>query len=96
MQDKIDTIMDNFDFNRVENAMRATNWTWCSASEPDGIPTQSEIRESARRLLKEVSQKTVSKNSFRYYISTGGFRATKYYDGELELEFIISSWETAV
>lgn len=93
-QDKIDNIMDNFNFNRVEKAMRATKWTWASASEEDSIPTETELREQARRLLKEASTKTVTKSDFRWYISTGGFRATKYFDGELELEFILSSWDT--
>jgi hypothetical protein len=92
IQTKIDNIMDNFNFDRVEKAMKATNWTWGGAE--NGIPTQSELRQRARSLLKEVSTKNVTEDSFRWYIATGGFKATKYYDGELELEFIMASWES--
>lgn len=94
-QDKIDTIMDNFNFTRVEQAMRATKWIWGGAEEPDGIPTEPELRKCARRLLVDVSKKNVSEEDFRWSISTGGFKASKYHDGELELEFIMESWETS-
>ena len=90
-QDKIDDIMDNFNFNKVETVMKATNWTWASAN---GVPAEHELRKQARKLLKSVSQHYVSELGFRYSISTGGFKATKYYDGGLELEFIIAKWDT--
>ena len=90
-QDKIDDIMDNFDFNKVETVMKATNWTWASTH---GVPVEHELRKQARELLKSVSQHYVSELGFRYAISTGGLKATKYYDGELELEFIVAKWDT--
>ena len=90
-QDKIDDIMDNFNFNKVETIMKATNWTWASTH---GVPVEHELRKQARELLKSVSQHYVSELGFRYAISTGGFKATKYYDGELELEFIVAKWDT--
>ena len=88
-QDKIDDIMDNFDFNKVETVMKATNWTWASTH---GVPVEHELRKQARELLKSVSQHYVSELGFRYAISTGGLKATKYYDGELE--FIVAKWDT--
>ena len=90
-QDKIDDIMDNFDFSKVETVMKATNWTWVSTH---GVPVEHELRKQARELLKSVSQYYVSELGFRYAISTGGLKATKYYDGELELEFIVAKWDT--
>ena len=89
-QEKIDCIMDWFNFAKVEKAMTALNWTWT-----DGVPNEPELRQLARRLLKDISAKNVTQSEFRRYIATGGFRATKYYDGELELEFILSGWESA-
>jgi hypothetical protein len=53
-QEKIDQIMDTFNFHCVVVAMRATNWQWVRASEKDGIPTEYEIRREARRLLRDV------------------------------------------
>ena len=90
-QDKIDDIMDNFDFSKVETVMNATNWAWASTH---GVPVEHEIRKQARELLKSVSQHYVSELGFRYAIYTGGFKATKYYNGELELEFIVTKWDT--
>jgi hypothetical protein len=58
------------------------------------VPEQHELRKLARRLLKDVSTKSVSQSDFRYTVATGGFKAIKYYDGELGLEFIVSSWDT--
>ena len=92
MQNKIDNIMDNFNFAKVEKAIQATGWRWASV---EGTPEESDLRKQARRLLKEVSVKYVKESDFRCYISTGGFKATKYFDGELELEFIMASWETS-
>lgn len=48
-QDKIDDIMDNFDFSKVETIMKATNWTWASTN---GVPAEHELRKQARELLK--------------------------------------------
>lgn len=93
-QDKIDYIMDNFDFNKVEKTMRALDWKWCGAESDDSIPIQSDLRKQARRLLKQASAKVVSEDDFRYCVSTGGFRAIKYYDGNISLEFIVTEWET--
>jgi hypothetical protein len=87
-QEKIDHIMDYFDFAKVAKAMEALNWTWAGK----GVPTEPELRKEARRLLNDVSNKNVCKCAFRYSISTGGFRVTKYHYGELELEFVVYSW----
>jgi hypothetical protein len=90
-QEKIDHIMDHFNFNKVEETMKALNWKWALAN---GVPQQYELRTEARRLLKDAASKNVSESDLRYYVSTGGFKATKYFDGELELEFIVTSWNT--
>ena len=92
-QDRIDEIMDNFDFAKVEQAMKAVNWTWAST---DGVPEQYELRREARRLLKDVASKNVRESDMRYAVATGGFKATKYFDGELQLDFILASWDTSV
>lgn len=89
-QEKIDCIMDWFNFSKVEKAMNALNWIWSDGN----VPTEPQLRQTARRLLKDVSTKNVNEKDFKYSISTGGFCATKYYDGELELQFIVSSWQS--
>lgn len=90
-QDKIDTIMDNFNFAKVEKTMKSTGWTWHGSKE---FPTEPELRGVARKLIVDVSKKNVSEEDGRCSISTGGFKASKYYNGDLELEFVVASWET--
>lgn len=80
----IDKIMDWFDFSKVHRTMVALNWKWVSAE--DGIPTEPEIREMARRLMEDSINQKVS-------IGTGGFRV--HYDKKddmITLSFVISEW----
>jgi len=82
-QEKIDDVMDWFEFEKVEKAMVALDWQWRTAAE--GIPTVQELRREARKRLREAIQSG--------YSSTGGFTAT-YSHGVLKLAFIIEGWET--
>jgi hypothetical protein len=80
----IDKIMDWFDFTKVHQTMVALEWKWASAE--DGIPTEPEIREMARRLMEDSINQKVS-------IGTGGFRV--HYnkkDDMITLSFVISEW----
>ena len=79
-QNQIDEIMDNFDFRRVHEMMKAVNWTW-----GDDVPEEPELREEARRLLKETIRKDL------YCCGTGGFMAMNR-DGLLSL-YWGASWE---
>jgi hypothetical protein len=59
-------------------------WKWISAEE--GVPSVGEIRQQARKLLKQViEQKTT--------IATGGLRVTYYNDDYIKLEFIIEEMD---
>ena len=81
----IDKIMDWFDFSKVHQTMVALEWKWASAE--DGIPTEPEIREMARKLMEDAISQKVS-------IGTGGFRV--HYDKKddfISLSFVISEWD---
>ena len=84
-QKAIDKIMDWFDFTKVHRTMVALEWKWVSAE--DGIPTEPEIRETARRLMEDAIKDKIS-------IATGGFRV--HYDKKddfISLSFVISEWD---
>lgn len=82
---KIKKILKNFDFDRVHDVMEHLNWGW---KDTDGkVPSIDQLKELAKKLLNEVSEK----DEF-YNISTGGFRAFKYENGSLELEFVLTDW----
>jgi len=93
-QDRIDEIMDNFDFAKVVKAMEALDWNWATAHADDGIPSEYEARAFARNLLKQAAARIVSKEDNCYYLGCGGFVVRKYYDGGLELEFVLTSWSS--
>lgn len=93
-QDNIDQIMDYFDFAKVVKTMEALNWQWGTAHSEDGIPTESEVRTFARKLLKQAAANIVSEKDNHSYLGCGGFVVRKYYDGTLELEFVVSSWSS--
>ena len=85
-QESIDEIMDWFDFEKVAKVMEFLKWKWVSTE--DGIPSVSEIRQSARRLLKDaIKNKTT--------IGTGGLSAT-YDDGYLQLKFILTEFDSSI
>lgn len=88
MSKQIDEIMDTFDFRRVAEVMEYFEWEWCHADGRYEVPTESEIRASARRLLQEVSRNPPAN------VTTGGFTARSYEDGNLTLEFTLAEWTT--
>lgn len=103
MQDHIDYIMDNFDFERVEKVMEFLEWKWSPSNES---PSGYEIKRYARQLLKQVYERAQKmciarkeENHVETYIKCGGFKATHHWWVEddvekLELEFIVSDWDT--
>ena len=70
--DSIENILDEYDFQRVQKAMKALEWHWSTAD--DGLPSIAELRRQARGLLEDV---------YRYEDTTcitmgcGGFEATR-------------------
>jgi len=84
MMDQIEYVLDNFDFDKVWQAMRAVGWEW--GVRPGHYPTFTELRRTAKMLLKDAVKKQP-----RY--STGGLEAI-YADGVLELNFVLASAST--
>ena len=97
-QDRCDEIMDNFDFDKVHECMTKLNWKWVNnKSNTVRIPDKSEIREEARRLLKECIDRNHIKNSSCWMVSCGGFKAQiDLNEGWLILEFIVADWESFI
>jgi len=89
-QDAIDSIMDYFKFEQVQQVMELLDWKWATADE--GIPTVPELRQEARRLLKMAFEEKTN-------VSTGGFYV-KYesdVDGEfIQLMFVVEEWDEEI
>lgn len=85
----IESIMDNFDFDKVQKVMEFLNWKWVSTE--NGIPSVQELRSQARRLIKEAIEEKVR-------IATGGFRVDYFSEdgGYVELSFIVDQWSSEI
>ena len=95
-QDMIDNIMDNFDFSRVAKCMEGLEWKW---HDVEGIPTEPDIRKSARKLLNTIRE-TYTED--RYSVSTGGFVIRAWYAPDshkldaIELSFVVADCDACI
>lgn len=83
-QEAIDNIMDNFDFEKVYNAMVALDWEWRN----EGVPDVSDLRKEARNLLKTALKDKTN-------VGTGGFQVQYFSDKDgqyVHLSFVIDEW----
>jgi hypothetical protein len=94
--DTILDILESIDYERIKSVMDHLNWGW-SSGDAFKVPDQYEIRKSARKLLVECAESTLSSETGEYIIGTGGFRAEGklYEDGFLwlRLAFLIEEYD---
>ncbi len=98
--DMINEVIANFDFERVQQVMKALNWTWCGSEE---VPTIGELKVSAGdRLSCAIEQVLSAKNTEHHEVgwmsNSGGLKAMawKKEDGTLariQLEFVVEDWD---
>lgn len=98
MEEKINEVLDNFDFSSVHNAMTLLGLEWATLDnnyeiKTSEVPSLPRIIRCASRLLEDVSKIELGNSEFAV-LSTGGFEAYKYADGGLELKFVIETYET--
>ena len=67
LQEEIDNIMDTFDFGRVKQIMDDSDWKWGDGNGGMCVPCETELRQSARRLLNGLRESSIT--------ATGGFTA---------------------
>lgn len=85
LQEQIDNILDNFDFERVKETMDKLDWYW-GDEDNRMIPEIRDLRIEARRLLNSVKNENSG-----YQSSCGGFTAEKIAENGLELRFEVST-----
>ena len=93
----IDECMDWFDFEKVHRVMAHTGWEWAVSG---GVPSVPEMRESARRYLREAvlgGVKYAEEGTYGFRTGSGGFMAhyRTYTEDEstLHLTFELESWD---
>ena len=98
--DMVNEVLAHFDFEAVNQTMKALNWTWHG----EGIPSIQSLKESAEHHMISAINQALSPNNKEHYevawiSSSGGFKAMawKTKKGKLakvQLEFIVSEWDT--
>ncbi len=90
-KNKIEQVLERFDFERVLEFMTATNWAWHDGEGPNGVPTLAQLRECAEELLSNL---VFNLSGAIARIETGGFVAEKLSDGALCLQFVVERAES--
>ena len=91
IDEQIQEIIEEFDFDKVWNAMRLLNWTWHGE-----IPTINQIKQSARRYLNLVCQDFYNSNEqSELFYGSGGLEASCDNYG-MRLKFVLTEWDTKV
>ena len=97
-KEKIDTIIENFDFEKVELVMSALGWHWSHADGTCYKPTVVQLKEMAHDLLNGACHGLDVEGEGSFYNRSGGFDASAYVgeDNEVQLRlvFCATEWDT--
>jgi hypothetical protein len=86
---KVNYVLSEFDFKKVEAAMKAVNWQYFDLLNKSlYYPNVEQLKETARYILSLVALKK------DYIVETGGFVAKRYKDGHLSLHFRLADAST--
>ena len=88
VDEHINTIIKEFDFEKVHKVMTFLNWTWAFST--GGAPSIRELKRESRKLLKEAAGLTNVG-----FVSTGGLLAFRWYDS-LQLIFQLEDYDSEV
>jgi hypothetical protein len=102
IDDMIRDIMDNFDFDKVYDAMDALDWKWRGET-----PTIDDLYEEAKRLLRGAAGSRLGafKNEHHGVAiinACGGFEARAFCNEDktkitgLDLAFVVASWDSSI
>ncbi len=99
----VDDIMDEFNFAKVQSAMRHLEWKWAGV----GIPTIDDLRKEAERLLRGAAEARLGAYKNTHWEQgiingTGGFQAMAFCNEDktkiigLDLKFVLAEWDESI
>ncbi len=102
VDDMIEDIMSEFEFDQVETVMDALGWRWRGE-----IPSIEDLQETAERLLRGAAKSRLgdfkdTHHDVAIISATGGFEAKAFCDENktkitgLQLDFIVTSWDSSI
>jgi len=79
-------IINNFDFEKVQNTMNYLGWSWY----PKGVPTVSDLIFGARERIESVIKNCLldANPDEEYFVSSGGLKATAIKDDYGQITFL--------
>ena len=102
VDDMIKDILNEFDFDRVYEAMDALDWKWRGE-----IPSLYDLRETAESLLRGAAENRLGRFKDTHHDvaiinATGGFEARAFCNEDktkitgLDLAFVVTSWDSSI
>jgi hypothetical protein len=105
IEEKIQYILDNFDFEKCHQMMKLVGWGWAGV----GIPSVNRLKESALDRIKGAIEQVYERppnedihipnnmgSEVSYYSSSGGLKATVWCKKQeilcINLEFVFTDW----
>lgn len=86
-EDKLQELIDGFDFERVHSVMKTINWTWTNI----GVPSQNDMIAKVHSLYSSIRDRVLRHEYC--YCASGGFKLT--FDpneaNELRLVFVLET-----
>ena len=98
----IDEIMEEFDFDKVQNVMDYLGWKWVGE-----YVTVDMLKKTAKRLLRDAAESRLGRFKNEHWeqgiiCGTGGFQAMAFCNEEktkieaLQLKFVLTEWDAEI
>lgn len=98
LENMMNNIMENFDFQKCYVAMKALDWTWGLQRQP---VTVEMLKTSARNRMEDTinyAKESKEPHNTPFWTSTGGLKCTVWKNRyghicQMNLEFVLTEWE---
>ena len=96
LQERMDEVMDWFDFEKVQKVMDFLDWQWFSVS---GVPTIPDMRQYVRKSMREAYEAVIFGDTNKGFNSSGGFSVKCERDPKdnvifFHVTFELTNWTT--
>lgn len=95
--DAVDKALDRLDTHKIKMVMDLLDWKWATISAGE-VPEESDIRQLARRLLRDCAKDAYYNPGKDQFRATGGLEASSVYKPdemyfEAQIKFVLSQGE---
>lgn len=96
LQNCIDEVVDNLDFDKIRNIMCFLDWKW-EKNDIEYYPEPSDMKRCVRMLMKTSYNESLSHKD-NGYSATGGFTSICFYGDKpsFRVYFAVEEWENGI